>query len=78
MEVAQRAVLRLREAEERLDFARYAADCLSDVAYRRGDAGNDAINNILAPLDSLRRKSLYPVNSSLKSLNDCIPDFPDG
>ena len=78
MEVTQGTVFRLREAEERADFRGHVAGRFSDFPNRRGNARNDAVNDICTPLNGLRRECRYPVYRILKALYDYIADFPDG
>ena len=74
MEVAQRTVFRLREAQEGLDFVGHALHGLADLAHRPSDAADDSVDDVSSPLKSFPRQALYPVNSCGESVHDGILD----
>ena len=74
MEVAQRAFIRFREAEEGLDLIGYTGHSIAHCADSSLDTVYNAVDDVSTPLKGLSGQRFDPVDGGRKAVDDGILD----
>lgn len=77
LKVGQRSLIRNRKVQERTNFIRHAPDRIRHLSDAVLDAANDTVNDVCAPLERLRCKSLDEADGSIEAVDDGVLDRRD-